>query len=168
MSSRLFAWQYATLSDYLYHLLQPATLIWQWEHSFSTPLLGRPIATHSLQLRSGNGSTPSALRGWVVSLPPISICTDGSQTLPTIATRPPQTPPPAYSKLLCISVGSGTQMLMMAGITLVFALLGLMSPARRGGLLQSIMLLFTLAGAVAGYIRKPASASCSMATIGEP
>lgn len=43
------------------------------------------------------------------------------------------------------------QMLMMAAITLVFALLGLLSPAHRGGLLQSIMLLFTLMGAVAGY-----------------
>merc|ERR1711963_664738 len=40
----------------------------------------------------------------------------------------------------------------MAIVTLIFALLGLLSPAHRGNLLQSMMLLFTMMGVPAGYI----------------
>jgi len=39
----------------------------------------------------------------------------------------------------------------MAVVILIFALFGLLSPAHRGGLLQSMMLLFTFMGTVAGY-----------------
>jgi transmembrane 9 superfamily protein 2/4 len=39
----------------------------------------------------------------------------------------------------------------MAIVTLLFALLGLLSPARRGALLQSVVLLFTFMGMFAGY-----------------
>jgi transmembrane 9 superfamily protein 2/4 len=58
---------------------------------------------------------------------------------------------PQFSKLLVVSVGSGIQILFMSVVTLIFALLGLLSPAHRGGLLQSMMLLFTFMGAFAGY-----------------
>jgi transmembrane 9 superfamily protein 2/4 len=58
---------------------------------------------------------------------------------------------PRHSKLLVVSVGSGLQILCMSCVTLFFALLGFLSPAHRGGLLQSMMLLFTFAGVVAGY-----------------
>jgi len=58
---------------------------------------------------------------------------------------------PEYSTLLSVSVGSGIQILLMSMVTLVFALLGFLSPARRGGLLQSMMLLFTFMGVFAGY-----------------
>lgn len=58
---------------------------------------------------------------------------------------------PRYSKLLAVAVGSGVQVLGMAVVTLVFALLGFLSPAHRGGLLQSMMLLFTFMGVFAGY-----------------
>jgi len=60
---------------------------------------------------------------------------------------------PAYSKLLLTSVGSGVQILGMSVVTLVFALLGFLSPAHRGGLLQSMMLLFTFMGILAGYVQ---------------
>mmetsp|Transcript_34090 Transcript_34090/g.79202 ORF Transcript_34090/g.79202 Transcript_34090/m.79202 type:complete len:641 (-) Transcript_34090:205-2127(-) len=58
---------------------------------------------------------------------------------------------PKHSKLLAVSVGSGVQILGMSVVTLIFALLGFLSPAHRGGLLQSMMLLFTFMGVFAGY-----------------
>merc|ERR1719181_1647047 len=58
---------------------------------------------------------------------------------------------PRFAKLLAVSVGSGAQLLGMSVVTLVFALLGLLSPAHRGGLLQSMMLLFTFMGVFGGY-----------------
>eukprot|EP00434_Breviolum_minutum_P014365 symbB.v1.2.012669.t2/scaffold881.1/size155427/8 len=53
---------------------------------------------------------------------------------------------PRFGKLLAVSVGSGVQILGMAVVTLIFALLGFLSPAHRGGLLQSMMMLFTFMG----------------------
>jgi len=58
---------------------------------------------------------------------------------------------PPHARLLAVSVGSGIQILCMSIITLVFALCGFLSPASRGGLLQSVMILFVMMGAVAGY-----------------
>merc|ERR1712176_1040296 len=58
---------------------------------------------------------------------------------------------PSHSKLLAASVGSGMQILGMSVVVLIFALLGFLSPAHRGGLLQSVMLLFTFMGVLAGY-----------------
>lgn len=48
-------------------------------------------------------------------------------------------------------MGSGVQVLGMSVVTLFFAALGFLSPAHRGGLLQSMMLLFTFMGVLAGY-----------------
>jgi len=53
--------------------------------------------------------------------------------------------------LLSVSVGSGMQVLGMSVVTLTFSVFGLLSPAHRGSLLQSMMLLFTLMGILAGY-----------------
>jgi len=58
---------------------------------------------------------------------------------------------PHHSTLLAVSVGSGMQVVGMAVVTLLFAVIGLLSPAHRGSLLQSMMLLFTLMGVLAGY-----------------
>jgi len=58
---------------------------------------------------------------------------------------------PQFSTLLSVSVGTGLQILGMSVVTLLFALLGFLSPARRGGLLQSMMLLYTFMGLFAGY-----------------
>merc|ERR550537_237762 len=58
---------------------------------------------------------------------------------------------PRHAKLLAVAVGSGVQILGMSVVTLIFALLGFLSPAHRGGLLQSMMLLFTFMGIFAGY-----------------
>jgi len=59
---------------------------------------------------------------------------------------------PRHARWLAVSVGSGVQILGMSVVTLLFALLGLLSPAHRGGLLQSTLLLFTFMGVFAGYV----------------
>jgi len=59
---------------------------------------------------------------------------------------------PKHSKLLAVSVGSGVQIICMCVVTLILALLGILSPAHRGALLQSMMLLFTFMGIFAGYV----------------
>lgn len=59
---------------------------------------------------------------------------------------------PRHSKFLAVSIGSGVQILLMSVVTLLFALLGFLSPAHRGALLQTVMLLYTCMGIAAGYI----------------
>jgi transmembrane 9 superfamily protein 2/4 len=60
-------------------------------------------------------------------------------------------PPNAYG-MLAVAVGSGVQVLGMTVITMFFALLGFLSPANRGALMTAMLLLFSLCGAVAGYV----------------
>jgi len=61
--------------------------------------------------------------------------------------RPPATSP----LLLAVLAGSGVQILVMTFCTLVCALLGLSSPANRGGLLTTFIFLFAVMGSFAGY-----------------
>lgn len=58
---------------------------------------------------------------------------------------------PVHFKLLSVSVGSGLQVLGMSAVTIVAALLGFLSPAHRGALLQCMMVIFSLMGFVAGF-----------------
>lgn len=60
--------------------------------------------------------------------------------------------PPAVSGLLSVLVGSGAQILLQTGVTLVFALLGFLSPSFRGGLLTTMLSLWVLSSAVCGYV----------------
>jgi transmembrane 9 superfamily protein 2/4 len=61
--------------------------------------------------------------------------------------------PPSFSPmLLSIAMGTGCQLLCMGIVTIVFASLGFMSPARRGHLLMAQLLLFVLMGSVNGYV----------------
>eukprot|EP01006_Ploeotia_vitrea_P029528 TRINITY_DN62052_c0_g1_i1.p1 TRINITY_DN62052_c0_g1~~TRINITY_DN62052_c0_g1_i1.p1 ORF type:complete len:650 (+),score=49.23 TRINITY_DN62052_c0_g1_i1:293-1951(+) len=60
--------------------------------------------------------------------------------------------PPAYANYLAIYVGTGAQLFGMGFITIVFALLGFLSPANRGALLTASLLLYVLLGSYAGYI----------------
>ena len=59
--------------------------------------------------------------------------------------------PPQKSALLCTYVGTGTQLICMAVVTMVFAVLGFLSPANRGGLMTAVLLLFVFMGVFAGY-----------------
>merc|ERR1740138_2008769 len=58
---------------------------------------------------------------------------------------------PVHSKLLVACIGCGVQLLGMAIVTLIFAALGFLSPAHRGALMQSMLLVFTFMGIIAGY-----------------
>jgi transmembrane 9 superfamily protein 2/4 len=60
--------------------------------------------------------------------------------------------PPRKGMLLSVFLGSGTQMLAMCGITLVFACLGFLSPANRGAMMTCALVLFVMLGTPAGYV----------------
>ena len=53
--------------------------------------------------------------------------------------------------LFSVIVGTGVQVCSMAAVTMVIALLGLLSPANRGSLLTTLLLLFVFMGSFAGY-----------------
>jgi transmembrane 9 superfamily protein 2/4 len=59
--------------------------------------------------------------------------------------------PPSHPMLLSILIGSGVQIFGMLTVTLIFAVLGFLSPANRGGLLTALLVLFVTMGAFAGY-----------------
>jgi len=61
--------------------------------------------------------------------------------------------PPNYSPmLLAVLTGTGVQIMMMIVALMPFALLGFLSPANRGGLMTTILLLFVFMGSFAGYV----------------
>ncbi|KAL3633428.1 Transmembrane 9 superfamily member 8 [Castilleja foliolosa] len=59
--------------------------------------------------------------------------------------------PPANSDLLCVYVGTGVQFLGMVLVTMMFAVLGFLSPSNRGGLMTAMLLLWAIMGIFAGY-----------------
>lgn len=60
--------------------------------------------------------------------------------------------PPDYPMMLSVLLGSGTQVISMTMITLVFACLGFLSPATRGGLMTSMLVMFVFLGTPAGFV----------------
>ncbi|KAK9825881.1 hypothetical protein WJX81_000620 [Elliptochloris bilobata] len=58
---------------------------------------------------------------------------------------------PAAASLLSVYAGTGAQLLACAGVTMIFAVLGFLSPANRGGLMTATLLLFVFMGLFAGY-----------------
>ncbi|XP_012452588.1 transmembrane 9 superfamily member 10 isoform X1 [Gossypium raimondii] len=58
---------------------------------------------------------------------------------------------PANSDLLCVYVGTGVQFFGMILVTMIFALLGFLSPSNRGGLMTAMLLLWVFMGLFAGY-----------------
>ncbi|KAK4184610.1 hypothetical protein QBC35DRAFT_47085 [Podospora australis] len=58
---------------------------------------------------------------------------------------------PPNPLLLSIFLGNGTQLFVMAGFTIAFALLGFLSPANRGSLGTIVILLYTVLGFIGGY-----------------
>ncbi|KAK8664373.1 hypothetical protein V6N13_084166 [Hibiscus sabdariffa] len=53
--------------------------------------------------------------------------------------------------LLCVYVGTGVQIFSMTLVTMIFALLGFLSPSNRGGLMTAMVLLWVFMGIFAGY-----------------
>ncbi|KAJ7515225.1 hypothetical protein O6H91_22G006100 [Diphasiastrum complanatum] len=58
---------------------------------------------------------------------------------------------PSNAGLLCIYVGTGVQFFGMTLVTVIFAVLGFLSPANRGGLMTAMLLLWVFMGLFAGY-----------------
>ncbi|KAH9047779.1 hypothetical protein EDB84DRAFT_1575086 [Lactarius hengduanensis] len=54
--------------------------------------------------------------------------------------------------ILSALVGNGAQLCAMVGITLVFALLGFLSPSNRGSLATVMMICWTFFGSIGGYV----------------
>ncbi|OAY68861.1 Transmembrane 9 superfamily member 9 [Ananas comosus] len=59
--------------------------------------------------------------------------------------------PPSNSDLLCVYVGTGVQFFGMLLVTMIFAVLGFLSPSNRGGLMTAMLLLWVFMGLFAGY-----------------
>jgi transmembrane 9 superfamily protein 2/4 len=59
--------------------------------------------------------------------------------------------PPKHGGWFTVMVGSGVQVLGMTVVTLLFALLGFLSPANRGGLMTAVLMFFSLMGIFAGF-----------------
>lgn len=59
--------------------------------------------------------------------------------------------PPLYASLLASYVGVGVQILGMAVVTMIFAVVGLLSPANRGALMTAMLFFFVFMGYFAGY-----------------
>jgi len=59
--------------------------------------------------------------------------------------------PPSHPMLLSVLVGSGVQVFGMAIVVMIFAVLGFLSPANRGGLITAVLVLFVVMGVFGGY-----------------
>lgn len=59
---------------------------------------------------------------------------------------------PRHSLLLSVLLGNGAQIFVMAGFTVVFAMMGFLSPSTRGFLATIILVLYTVLGSVGGYV----------------
>jgi transmembrane 9 superfamily protein 2/4 len=60
--------------------------------------------------------------------------------------------PPGQRLLLSVLVGNGVQILCMVAVTLVFAVLGFLSPSSRGALSTMIVVVYVLFAFIAGYV----------------
>ncbi|KDQ57473.1 hypothetical protein JAAARDRAFT_35185 [Jaapia argillacea MUCL 33604] len=58
---------------------------------------------------------------------------------------------PQHPMILAVLVGNGAQLCAMVGVTLVFALLGFLSPSNRGSLATVMMVCWTFFGGIGGY-----------------
>ncbi|KAJ8430179.1 hypothetical protein Cgig2_006687 [Carnegiea gigantea] len=59
--------------------------------------------------------------------------------------------PPTNSDLLCVYAGTGVQCFGMMLVTMLFAVLGFLSPSNRGGLMTAMLFLWVFMGVFAGY-----------------
>ncbi|KAG8695865.1 hypothetical protein FRC08_007516 [Ceratobasidium sp. 394] len=59
---------------------------------------------------------------------------------------------PQFPLALSVLVGNGAQLSVMVGVTLVFALLGFLSPSNRGSLATVMIVFWTFFGSIGGYV----------------
>jgi len=58
---------------------------------------------------------------------------------------------PSHPMLLAVSVGNGVQVFAMTVITMIFAVLGFLSPANRGALMTAVVVLLVVMGICSGF-----------------
>lgn len=58
---------------------------------------------------------------------------------------------PTHCSMLASYTGTGVQLFGMSLVTMLFALLGFLSPANRGGLMTAMLMMFVFMGLFAGY-----------------
>jgi transmembrane 9 superfamily protein 2/4 len=61
-------------------------------------------------------------------------------------------PPETYPMLYCICIGGGVQLGVCCFFVIVLSAIGFLNPARRGSLMNAILVLYTLAGIINGYV----------------
>lgn len=61
---------------------------------------------------------------------------------------------PKNRMMLCAFLGSGAQMFVMTGLTVLFAVIGFLSPSNRGALGTAFILFYSLSGFVGGYVSR--------------
>lgn len=61
-------------------------------------------------------------------------------------------PPSKNPMLFCVMLGTGTQLLGMALVTLFFAAVGVLRPSNRGKLIIALLVCFVLLGMLAGFV----------------
>lgn len=59
--------------------------------------------------------------------------------------------PPRHPRLFAAVIGSGIQVFFMAMITIIIAMLGMLSPSSRGALMTAGIMLYVFMGLIAGY-----------------
>lgn len=59
--------------------------------------------------------------------------------------------PPRHPRLFAAVIGSGIQIFFMALITIIIAMLGMLSPSSRGALMTAGIMLYVFMGLIAGY-----------------
>ncbi|KAI9672888.1 MAG: hypothetical protein M1829_004438 [Trizodia sp. TS-e1964] len=59
---------------------------------------------------------------------------------------------PSHPLLLSVFLGNGAQLFVMTGVTIIFALFGLVSPASRGMLTTIMVIFYALFGFIGGYV----------------
>eukprot|EP00036_Acanthoecidae_sp_10tr_P016848 CAMPEP_0206308858 /NCGR_PEP_ID=MMETSP0106_2-20121207/12079_1 /ASSEMBLY_ACC=CAM_ASM_000206 /TAXON_ID=81532 /ORGANISM="Acanthoeca-like sp., Strain 10tr" /LENGTH=732 /DNA_ID=CAMNT_0053739917 /DNA_START=132 /DNA_END=2325 /DNA_ORIENTATION=+ len=60
--------------------------------------------------------------------------------------------PPSNPMLLSVLLGTGSQIMGVVCVTLLFACLGFLSPATRGGLMTSMLVMYVFLGTPAGFV----------------
>lgn len=61
-------------------------------------------------------------------------------------------PPDNYPMLYCVCVGGGVQLAITILLAIIFSAIGFLSPARRGSLVNAILVFYMLSGVISGYV----------------
>lgn len=61
-------------------------------------------------------------------------------------------PPDNYPMLFCVCVGGGVQLGVTILLAIIFSAVGFLSPARRGSLMNAILVFYMLSGIISGFV----------------